>query len=109
MQAPSYFARAFELTRQFLYKWTVNWRFVDEDTFLSRPFALGLLAAHVALLFWFAVTRWIKPSQREPRDFLKLIGDEPRDAPLIAARVTPNFIMTTMLTATAIGTRSMSR
>lgn len=102
-QAPSYFARAFELTREFLYKWTVNWRFIDEETFLSKKFALGLLAIHAGLLIWFARTRWIKPSQRSPRDFLKLFRDEPRDQDAITLRVSPNFIMTTMLTAVAIG------
>ena len=81
----------------------MNWRFVDESTFLSKPFALGLLAAHVGLLLFFVVTRWIKPSQRSLRDFLNLIKDEPQDQDRIAQRVTPNFIMTTVLTATAIG------
>lgn len=102
-RAPSYFSRAFELTRQFLYKWTVNWRFVPESIFLSKPFALGLLAAHVGLLYWFAKTRWIKPSRRTPRQFLDLIRGEPRDMDQITRRVTPNFIMTTMLSAVAIG------
>lgn len=102
-RAPSYFARAFELTRQFLYKWTVNWRFVPESTFLSRPFALGLLAAHVGLLYWFARTIWMKPSRRGPRAFLRMIRDEPRDQEEIARRITPAFIMTTMLSALAIG------
>lgn len=102
-RALSYVPRAFELTRQFLYKWTVNWRFVPEDTFLSKPFALGLLAAHIALLCWFAKTRWIKPSRRQPREFLRMIRDEPRDMDQIARRITPNYILTTMLSATAIG------
>ncbi|KAF2451712.1 glycosyltransferase family 58 protein [Karstenula rhodostoma CBS 690.94] len=102
-RAPSYFARAFELTRQFLYKWTVNWRFVPESTFLSRPFALSLLAAHVGLLYWFARTLWMKPSKRGPRAFLRMILDEPRDQDQIARKITPNFIMTAMLSAVAIG------
>lgn len=60
-EAPrSYLAGAFEFTRQFLFEWTVNWRFVGEEMFLSRTFSLGLLALHAALLFVFAVTRWIK-------------------------------------------------
>lgn len=103
MRAPSYFARAFELTRQFLYKWTVNWRFVPESTFLSKPFAIGLLAAHVVLLLWFARTLWTKPSRRQPREFLRMIRDEPRDQEQISRRITPNFIMTAMLSAVAIG------
>lgn len=31
-----YVSRAFDLGRQFLFKWTVNWRFLPEDIFLSR-------------------------------------------------------------------------
>jgi alpha-1,3-mannosyltransferase len=102
-QAPSYFAKAFELTRQFLYKWTVNWRFIDEETFLSKKFSLGLLTAHAGLLIWFAYTRWIKPAQRSPRNFIKLIGEESPETDRISRRVTPNFILTTMLTSMVIG------
>jgi alpha-1,3-mannosyltransferase len=102
-RAPSYVSRAFELTRQFFYKWTVNWRFVPETTFLSRPFALGLLAAHIGLLLWFARTRWIKPSKKSPKKFLNMIRETPRDEEQIARRITPDFIMTTMLSATVIG------
>lgn len=104
-RAPSYFARAFELSRAFLYKWTVNWRFVPEDTFLSRPFALSLLALHVILLLWFARTRWIKPSKRNVQEFLKLCipAIEPRDQDTMAKKITPDFIMTTVLTAMTIG------
>lgn len=104
-QSFSYFGRAFELSRAFLYKWTVNWRFVPEETFLSRPFALGLLSLHIGLLGWFAVTRWIKPSKRTPGQFLKIIMPqaEPRDQDIMAKRVTPNFVMTVILTAMTIG------
>ncbi|PVI03593.1 glycosyltransferase family 58 protein [Periconia macrospinosa] len=103
-RAPSYFARAFELTRQFLYKWTVNWRFVPESMFLSRPFSLGLLAAHIGLLAWFAKTRWIKPSGRSPRGFIRLLRGAPdREQDQMSRRITPDYIMTTMLTATVIG------
>ncbi|KAJ4323609.1 dolichyl-P-Man:Man(5)GlcNAc(2)-PP-dolichol alpha-1,3-mannosyltransferase [Neodidymelliopsis sp. IMI 364377] len=101
----SYFGRAFEFTRAFFYKWTVNWRFISEETFLSKPFALSLLAVHAGLLLFFAYTRWIKPSKRSPRDFLKLVlpSKEPRDQDIMSKRITPDFIMTTILTATAIG------
>lgn len=60
-EAPrSYFTKAFEFTRQFFFEWTVNWRFVGEEVFLSKKFSLGLLALHATLLLVFAVTRWKK-------------------------------------------------
>ncbi|EUC38263.1 glycosyltransferase family 58 protein [Bipolaris zeicola 26-R-13] len=104
-RAPNYFARAFELSRAFFYKWTVNWRFVPESTFLSRPFALSLLGLHVVLLLWFARTRWMKPSKRNVREFLKLCLPvlEPRDQDIMSSKITPHFIMTGMLTAMTIG------
>ncbi|KAF2645941.1 Lethal(2)neighbour of Tid protein [Massarina eburnea CBS 473.64] len=104
-RAPSYFARAFELTREFLHKWTVNWRFVPEDVFVSRPFALSLLSVHIGLLYWFVKTRWMKPSERRPRDIWRMIrgGVPDREQDQISRRITPNFIMTTILTATTIG------
>jgi alpha-1,3-mannosyltransferase len=88
-----------------MYKWTVNWRFVPEDVFLSRPFALSLLTVHVGLLYWFIHTRWMKPSGRQPRHLWRMIrgGTSDREQDQISRRVTPSFIMTTMLTATAIG------
>src|SRR5438874_1184176 len=34
----SYFTRAFEFSRVFIYKWTVNWKFLDEEVFVSSEF-----------------------------------------------------------------------
>ena len=51
----SYLRKAFELDRQFFYKWTVNWKFLPEETFLSKPLAIALLVLHLGLLgvyFW---------------------------------------------------------
>ncbi|XP_060762021.1 dol-P-Man:Man(5)GlcNAc(2)-PP-Dol alpha-1,3-mannosyltransferase [Neoarius graeffei] len=53
-----YLSRAFDLGRQFLFKWTVNWRFLPEDIFLSRYFHLALLFAHMTTLVSFALRRW---------------------------------------------------
>ncbi len=56
-----YLKGAFDLGRVFLYKWTVNWRFLDESTFLSSKFALSLLFGHVSVLFAFGLFKWCKP------------------------------------------------
>lgn len=53
-----YLAGAFDFSRVFLYKWTANWRFIPEDTFLSKLFAKELLAAHLVILVVFLLTRW---------------------------------------------------
>lgn len=68
-EAPrSYITRAFEFTRQFLFKWTVNWRFVGEEVFLSKNFSIGLLVLHATLLLVFVVTRWKKFYPPHSRD-----------------------------------------
>ncbi|WOO81107.1 Dol-P-Man:Man(5)GlcNAc(2)-PP-Dol alpha-1,3-mannosyltransferase [Vanrija pseudolonga] len=56
--ARAYFTSAFDFSREFMYKWTVNWRFVSEETFLSKGFARGLLIAHVVTLIAFGWFRW---------------------------------------------------
>ncbi|TFY76965.1 hypothetical protein EWM64_g7049 [Hericium alpestre] len=53
-----YLKNAFDLSRIFLYKWTVNWRFFSEDTFLNPVFARTLLLAHLSVLIIFGLTRW---------------------------------------------------
>jgi len=55
----NYINNAFNFSRKFLYEWTVNWRFVDETTFLSDNFAHLLLALHVVVLMVFIFTRYL--------------------------------------------------
>ncbi|GIY40484.1 dol-P-Man:Man(5)GlcNAc(2)-PP-Dol alpha-1,3-mannosyltransferase [Caerostris darwini] len=50
----SYISRAFDLGRVFLHQWTVNWRFVPEELFVSRSFHLCLLVLHLIVLAAFA-------------------------------------------------------
>ncbi|CAG8588243.1 34126_t:CDS:2 [Gigaspora margarita] len=56
----SYLGQAFEFSRVFLYKWTVNWKFVTEETFLSSGFSKGLLIAHVWVLIAFLFGSWCR-------------------------------------------------
>jgi len=102
-----YLSRAFEFSRQFLFKWTVNWRFVGEDVFLSREFSTSLLVGHVSVLILFATTRWIRPAEKPISELVAnaLKFQEPcgKMQHAISIRVSPNYILTTILTANAVG------
>ncbi|CAG8779028.1 13962_t:CDS:2, partial [Acaulospora morrowiae] len=56
----SYIGRAFEFSRVFTYKWTVNWKFFDEETFLDTGFANVLLIGHGFVLVTFLFRRWCR-------------------------------------------------
>ena len=53
----SYLRKAFEFSRVFFFKWTVNWKFLAEDIFVSKRLATLLLALHLLVLAVF-VRRW---------------------------------------------------
>ena len=56
----AYLHRSFELQRQFLYRWTVNWRFLPEHVFLNQVFHLTLLAGHLVVLAFFIGRKWLR-------------------------------------------------
>ena len=53
-----YLSGAFDLSRVFLFKWTVNWRFLGEDAFLNPVWAKALLLGHLCTLLAFAHFKW---------------------------------------------------
>jgi len=57
----SYIGKAFEFSRVFFYKWTVNWKIVDEKIFLNPVFHKILLALHIIFLLIFLVYKWSGP------------------------------------------------
>ena len=59
----SYLRKAFELDRVFFYEWTVNWKFVHPEIFVSKPWALILLGGHVGVLFYLCV-KWLDRAKR---------------------------------------------
>ena len=58
--APSYVGRSFDFGRKFLYQWTVNWKFISPELFLSSEFAISLLFCHIATLLLFAHSVWLR-------------------------------------------------
>ncbi|WOL09231.1 dol-P-Man:Man(5)GlcNAc(2)-PP-Dol alpha-1,3-mannosyltransferase [Canna indica] len=55
-----YISRAFNLGRVFIHFWSVNFKFVPEEIFVSKKFACALLALHLMLLAVFAHFKWSK-------------------------------------------------
>ena len=56
-----YINGAFEFGRVFTYRWSVNWKFVPENVFVSKVWAIGLLVAQVLFLGLFALSKWLIP------------------------------------------------
>ncbi|KAI0132092.1 glycosyltransferase [Xylariales sp. AK1849] len=106
--ARGYLSRAFELSRQFLFKWTVNWRFVGEETFLSRPFSLALLGLHASALTAFLVAKWLKPSRKSLSAIVLPLLQfrspfSPQEEAVVASNITTQYVTTTILSANVIG------
>jgi alpha-1,3-mannosyltransferase len=59
----SYLRKAFEFDRVFFYKWTVNWKILDEATFVSKTVSLLLLSCHLSVLVMFSFL-WLQASKR---------------------------------------------
>jgi alpha-1,3-mannosyltransferase len=107
VNAAGYLNRAFEFSRQFLFKWTVNWRFIGEETFSSREFSVSLLVGHASALVLFALTRWLARAGRPITDMASRVlrGQEPLGdiQQLVSRRITPQYVLTTVLTANVVG------
>lgn len=97
--------RAFEFSRVFMYKWTVNWRFVGEETFLSKPFSYALIGTHLTLLYTFGVGRWLQPAGWTAQEAISNFFSPPskEEQARIARKVTPEFMLTSILSAVLIG------
>ncbi|KAJ7063185.1 dolichyl-P-Man:Man(5)GlcNAc(2)-PP-dolichyl mannosyltransferase [Mycena amicta] len=97
----AYLHSAFEFSRVFLYKWTVNWRMLDEGFFLSKPWANALLLGHLSVLFAFGLFKWCKSDGGAW--FLLKRGIMNPDSPASANPVSADFVATAFFTANLIG------
>jgi alpha-1,3-mannosyltransferase len=82
----SYLIKSFELGRVFTFEWTVNWKFLPQDVFVSKYLALALLVGHLGTLFVLGY-RWFGPN-------LSKWGTASRDSPRLIALVlfASNFV-----------------
>ncbi|KAM7538265.1 hypothetical protein Aperf_G00000061274 [Anoplocephala perfoliata] len=86
----AYFNRAFDFGRQFMYKWTVNWRLIPESLFLDRRFQLVLLVLHVTVLTFFLLKYiWSRGGLRK---FLQPLSPQSRQAPIVEDVLYPMFV-----------------
>ena len=95
-----YLVRSFELSRQFLYQWTVNWRGIPEWLFLDRNFQLLLLFSHVSLLLIFAHFRWTATSKLPGGGGLWQFFKDPQKAEFSANDVITMFFVSNMIGVT---------
>lgn len=92
-----YIKRAFDLGRVFMFKWTVNFKFLPEDVFVSKPLSVILLLL-TACAFGAFAAKWI----RECKAQMKRSGSSKG---LIAQRqnLSSNFILVTIFSSNFIG------
>lgn len=69
----AYIGKAFELSRVFTYKWTVNYKFLDEETFASPSFGLALLASTLLSWMYLAIFRWRKRDMSHPGAIIRTL------------------------------------
>ncbi|RFU80236.1 dol-p-man:man5 c2-pp-dol alpha-1,3-mannosyltransferase [Trichoderma arundinaceum] len=104
-----YLGRAFELSRQFKFEWTVNWRMLGEELFLSRGFSITLLAFHAISLLVFISARWLKLKERSLLGIITYVVrfqspfSEREETGISNRVVTPKYITSAILSANVVG------
>ncbi|KAF9939858.1 dolichyl-P-Man:Man(5)GlcNAc(2)-PP-dolichol alpha-1,3-mannosyltransferase [Mortierella alpina] len=101
--AESYLRKAFEFSRVFEYKWTVNWKFLDEKTFLSPELSKLLLAGHFLVLFAFVFLRWSRSEGGIIPVILRGLTASKSVLWIHAQYMKPNHILTLMFTSNFLG------
>ncbi|KAF8952326.1 dolichyl-P-Man:Man(5)GlcNAc(2)-PP-dolichol alpha-1,3-mannosyltransferase [Podila verticillata] len=99
----SYLRKAFEFSRIFEYKWTVNWRFLDEKTFLSNELSKLLLAGHFIVLFSFVFLRWSRSEGGIVAVVLRGLTATKTVLSIHAQYMKPNHVLTALFTSNFIG------
>lgn len=58
----NYVSRAFQFNRQFLFEWTVNWKFLPEEIFHNRIFHVALITILIIFISTLFLLKWSKTS-----------------------------------------------
>lgn len=95
--ARGYISRSFELGRVFLYKWTVNLRFLPEAVFVSKRLAAALLAGNALTLLALGHWRWCRREGGLPALLATRAGAQH------AQRLSAREVVHTMLVANFVG------
>uniref|UniRef100_A0A7S4S5Q9 dolichyl-P-Man:Man5GlcNAc2-PP-dolichol alpha-1,3-mannosyltransferase n=1 Tax=Ditylum brightwellii TaxID=49249 RepID=A0A7S4S5Q9_9STRA len=98
----SYLRKAFELDRVFFYEWTVNWKFLPEDIFVSKPLSIGLLLCHIGFLVLFAI-KWLRSAKDQTGSYLFLCNNPTNTSTRNKNQLTPEYIIQTMFLSNFIG------
>ncbi|KAF9905920.1 dolichyl-P-Man:Man(5)GlcNAc(2)-PP-dolichol alpha-1,3-mannosyltransferase [Linnemannia zychae] len=99
----SYLNKAFEFSRVFQYQWTVNWKFLDEEVFLSSNWAKCLLAGHIFVLFAFVFLRWGRSEGGIFAVIKKGFTSSPSVLAIHAQYMQPTHVLTILFTSNFIG------
>eukprot|EP01041_Mallomonas_annulata_P002179 gene2179-4238_t len=101
-----YLTRSFELTRVFMHQWTVNYRFLSEEMFVSRELSVGLLVLTVIVLIAFIRKiyheNWLELLRRQGKA-VRVLGMVGPEALIGVGSVTPHFIISTLFLSNFIG------
>ena len=94
----AYLRKAFELDRVFFHKWTVNFKFLPDEIFVSKPWALLLLSLHILGLVMMA-RHWLRQAaKKHPCLFLGA-----RTSSSGPKRLAPDYIAYTMVVSNFVG------
>lgn len=101
-----YLTRSFELNRVFMYKWTVNFKFLPEELFVHKGLSLALLLFTIVGLVVFC-RKWMREvwhqinSRRSKAT--KLLGIQGPVHLIGLVTLSPHYILVTLFTSNFIG------
>jgi alpha-1,3-mannosyltransferase len=104
-----YIGRSFEMGRVFTFKWSVNYKFLPENIFVSKQLAVGLLCFHLLFLGLFLTQRWYwnnSAGKDNKGGLVQVIRDsfsKKLATSLVRSDMNVEFLLVTMFTSNFVG------